>query len=359
MAERDLQRVIEDVRSRCDIVAIVSDFTRLKPSGKNFTGLCPFHNDRRPSFSVTPAFQSYRCWSCGEKGDVFTFIQKKENLTFIEALELLARRAGVPFERTAMSPEQVSEREEMHALNSLALRFFRDQFTRSDDALEYLNSRAILRETQDRFDIGFAPPTWDALATFLHRRRANLQIATKIGLLRDRHEGGGYNDYYRNRLMFPIHDLHGNVVGFGGRAMGDDQPKYLNSPQSDIFSKSRLLYGLYFARQRISADVPPVFVEGYTDVVTTHQAGFTQCVATLGTAMTEDHAQTLVRYSRKAILCYDSDAAGTNAALKGAAIWDSMRVDGAELLVARLPEGDDPDLMLKKGDLAGVPVRSG
>lgn len=352
MATRDLQQIKEEVRHRTDIVSVISDYTRLKAEGKNFKGLCPFHNDKKPSFSVTPAFQSYRCWSCGEKGDVFTFVQKKENLTFMEALQLLARRAGVAFEFSGLSHEQITEREEMCQLNSLALQFYKERAARSTEATEYLNSRKILRETQERFDIGYAPPDWDGLASYLYQKRANQPLAVKIGLLRERKEGTGYVDYYRSRVMFPIHDLHGNVVGFGGRTMGDDQPKYLNSPQSEIFNKSRLLYGLYFARQRLGQDTPPVFVEGYTDVVTAHQAGFGQCVATLGTAMTEDHAQMLVKYSRRVVLCYDSDAAGISATLKGAAIWDSMKVDGAELLVARLPDGEDPDSLLRRGDSA-------
>ncbi len=352
MALNDLQDIKEEIRSRVDIVEVVSAYTRLKPAGKNFMGLCPFHADKKPSFSVTPSFQSYRCWSCGDKGDVFTFVQKKENLTFIEAMEVLAKRAGIPFERSRVSAERASEREEMHAINSVAVRFFQDRFTRSADALEYLTKRSILKETQARFDIGYAPPDWDALVGFLQRQRLSLEIAEKVGLIRRRREGDGYLDMYRNRLMFPIYDMMGNVAGFGGRSMGDEQPKYINSPQSDIFNKSRLLYGLFFARQTLGADTPPVFVEGYMDVVTAHQAGFTQCVATLGTAMTEEHARTLVRYNRKVILCYDGDSAGINATLKGAAVWDAMQVDGAELLVAALPAGEDPDSLLKRGDTA-------
>jgi len=350
MAKRDLQDIKEEVRARADIVEIIGGYTQLKPGGKVFTGLCPFHADKNPSFRVSRTFQSYRCWSCGEKGDVFTFLQKKENLTFVEALEMLARRVGVPFERTAMSQERISEREEMHELNSLAVSYFRDRIGRSDEAKDYLAGRAILKETQDRFDIGFAQQDWEGLTSYLQRRRANLALAVKIGLIRERKETQGYIDYYRNRIMFPIHDRSGNVAGFGGRSMGDEQPKYINSPQSDIFNKSGLLYGLYFARQKLSADAPPVFVEGYTDVVTTHQAGFTQCVATLGTAMTEIHARMLVNYSHKVILCYDGDTAGINATLRGADVWNSMGVEDAEILVAQLPFGDDPDSMLRRGD---------
>lgn len=352
MAPRNLSDIKEEVRARADIVEIIGGYTRLKPAGKNFQGLCPFHADKKPSFNVSPGFQWYKCWSCGEEGDIFTFLQKKENLTFVEALELLAKRVGIPFERSGFSPERISEREEMYALNALAVKYYRDKLSGSGEGIDYLAGRGILKQTQDQFDIGFAPPEWDGLAIYLQRHRANLPLAARIGLVRERKETSGYIDYYRNRVMFPIHDLRGNVAGFGGRAMGDEQPKYINSPQSDVFNKSRLLYGLYFARHKLNADTPPVFVEGYTDVVTTHQAGFTQCVATLGTAMTEEHAQMLVRYNPKVILCYDSDSAGVNATLKGAAIWDGMGVEGASLLVARLPEGDDPDSILKRGDTA-------
>lgn len=345
--ERSLQDIKEEVRARTDIVDIVGQYTTLKKTGKNFSGLCPFHNDKKPSFNVSPQFQSYTCWSCGEKGDIFTIIQKKENLDFIEALEYLAKRVGIPFERKAADPQKASEREQALELNRLAVGFFKDNLTRSAEGKEYLAKRAILKSTQEQWELGFAPGEWDAFVTYLRRHEADMELAARIGLIRARENGGGYYDFYRNRPMFPIHDRQGRVIGFGGRAMGDDQPKYMNSPESLIFHKSETLYGLYFAKKKIGGDTPPVFVEGYMDVITAHQADFTQCVATLGTAMTEQHAQMLKNYNPRVILCYDADRAGISAAMKGAAIWENMGLEKAEVRVARLPNGDDPDSILR------------
>ncbi len=353
--ERDLRDIKEEVRARTDIVEIISGYTRLKRSGKNWTGLCPFHADKNPSFSVSPATQSYRCWSCGEKGDVFTFVQKKQNLEFVEALEELAKRAGVAFERKGHNPQMASEREQMRDLNRLAVEFFQDRLSVSEEARAYLANRAILKATQDQFEIGFAANEWEGLSFFLQRRRADLALAAKIGLLktREKERGGGYYDTYRNRLMFPIHDSQGDVVGFGGRAMSaDEKAKYINSEQSLVFDKSRTLYGLFFAKGKLSDEKPPVFVEGYVDVITAHQAGFPQCVASLGTSMTEEQARILARYSRRVLICYDADTAGINATLRGAAVWEGLGIEGAEVRVARLPTGDDPDSLLKRGETA-------
>ena len=344
--ERSLQDIKEEVRARTDIVEIVGQYTTLKKTGKNFSGLCPFHNDKKPSFSVSPQFQSYNCWSCGEKGDIFSIIQKKENLEFVEALEYLAKRAGIPFERKAGDPQKASEREQALELNRLAVGFFKDNLTRSAEGKEYLVKRALLKSTQEQWEIGFAPQDWDAFVYHLQRHKADLELANRIGLIRQG-DDGKYRDFYRNRLMFPIYDGQGRLIAFGGRAMDDHPAKYMNSPESFLFHKSETLYGLYFAKKKIGGDTPPVFVEGYMDVVTTHQAGFTQCVATLGTAMTQEHAQMLKRYNPRVILCYDADRAGVGAALKGAQIWEEMGLEKAEVRVARLPNGDDPDSILR------------
>jgi DNA primase len=350
--DRDLHATKEEVRARNDIVEVVSQYTRLKRTGKSWTGLCPFHADKKPSFSVHPETQTYRCWSCGEKGDVFTFIEKKENLEFVEALELLARRAGIAIERRGQSREQASEREQMFAINALAARYYQERLGNSSAARDYLANRGILKQTQEQWDLGFAPDEWEGLTFFLQRQRADLAIAAKLGLIRSRDPGGKTYDTFRNRLMFPIHDLQGRVIAFGGRAMGDDPAKYINSEQSAVFDKSRTLYGLAFARKSISSSTPAVFVEGYVDVITTHQAGFTQCVATLGTSMTEEHARLLARYSPRVIICYDGDSAGIKATMRGAAVWESIGIEGAEVRVARLPAGDDPDSLVRNGRTA-------
>ncbi|HEV2474292.1 MAG TPA: CHC2 zinc finger domain-containing protein, partial [Chthonomonadales bacterium] len=222
MNDFDLQATRERIRSANDIVDVVGDYVRLQRSGKTWKGLCPFHTDRRPSFHVNPQLQIYKCWSCGEGGDVFTFIQKKENLEFVDALELLARRAGIAIDRRGFSKEKASERQEMLELNGLAAAFFKERLTKSGLPSEYLASRAILRETRDRFGLGYAPDEWGALVFHLEKRRVNLQLAARAGLIRARQGEGGYYDAFRNRLIFPIHDIHGQVIGFGGRTLGDD-----------------------------------------------------------------------------------------------------------------------------------------
>jgi DNA primase len=350
--ERDLETQKEAIRARSDIVEVIGQYTRLKKQGKDWRGLCPFHADKNPSFSVSPSLQTYRCWSCDEKGDVFSFIEKKENLGFVEAMEFLARRAGIAFERRGQSREQTSEREQMFAINTMAARYYQERLANSEHAREYLARRGILKQTQELWDLGFAPDEWEGLSYYLQRQRADLGIAAKLGLIRNREQGGGSYDTFRNRLMFPIHDLQGRVIAFGGRAMGDDPAKYLNSEQSVLFDKSRTLYGLVFARKVLSDKRPAVFVEGYMDVITTHQAGFTQCVATLGTSMTEEHARLLVRYSPRVIVCYDADRAGLSATKRAAQVWESLGIEGAEVRVAQLPPGEDPDSLVKGGKTA-------
>jgi DNA primase len=348
---KDLQQLKEEIRSRTEILDVIGQYTTLKRAGKNWKGLCPFHADRNPSFNVQPEKQIYKCFSCGEGGDVFTFVQKKENLDFIEALEFLARRAGIPFEWEHTSPEHKSEREELLALNAMAVAYFQDRLAKSEDAKAYLNQRALLKSTQEQFEIGFAPPDWEGLTFYLQRKGANLAMAAKAGLIKVRQpEGNGYYDTFRNRLMFPIHDLNMRPIAFGGRAMGDDPAKYLNTEQTPLFDKSRTLYGLAFARKSLSETKPPIFVEGYIDVITAHQAGYTQCVATLGTSMTEEHGRILARYSPRVLICYDADSAGIKATLRGASVWESLGIENGEVRIVRLPEGDDPDSILKRGD---------
>lgn len=345
----DFQAIKEEVRARTDIVEIVGMYTTLKKAGKDWVGLCPFHADKRVgSFRVNQLTQSYRCWSCGAKGDIFEVIQKQMNMDFLEALEYLAKRAGIAFERDKGNPQQISERKQGRDLNRLALDYFQHCLARSSEARDYVVRRKLLKSTQERWDIGYAPADWEGLTYFLQRKHADMALAAKIGLVKNREQGGMF-DTYRNRLMFPIHDLNGDVIGFGGRTLdtNKDIPKYINSSASLLFDKSKILYGLYFARERLRSTVPPVFVEGYLDVVTSHQAGFTQCIATLGTAMTEDHALMLSKYSSRVLLCYDADGPGLNAAMKGATVWENLGINDAEVRLVSLPDGDDPDSILK------------
>jgi DNA primase len=355
--ERDLNDLKEEIKARTDLVAVIGHYTRLTRAGKNWKGLCPFHNDRNPSFNVSPQLGIYKCFSCGESGDIITFIQKKENLEFVEALEHLARLAGIPFERQPINPEKASEREEMLEINRLAVRFFQDRLAKCQLAQDYLNKRAILKPTQEQWQLGYAPDDWEGLVYYLEQKKVNPTLALKLGLIKERKaEGRGCYDAFRNRLMFPIHDVSGRVIAFGGRALGDAPAKYLNSEQSLLFDKSRTLYGLYHARKKLSGGVPAVFVEGYMDVIATHQAGFTQCIATLGTSLTEEHARMLARYSPKVLICYDADSAGIKATLRGATIWEMIGVEGAEVRVVRLPHGDDPDSLLRRGETSAFQV---
>lgn len=346
----DLQAIKEEIRARCDIVEVVGSYLHLQRAGKNYKGLCPFHDDKRPSLHVSPSLQIYKCYACGEGGDVFKFVQKIENLDFLEAMEWLAKRAGIPFSRNDLGSETSSRREQLLAINRLARDYFREQLRRNDEAKTYLLRRGVLHETQELWDIGYAPPGWDGLLNYLQRKRADVALAASLGLLKARkQEGTGYYDAFRNRIVFPIHDIGGNIIGFGGRTLDSEEAaKYINSDSSPLFDKSRVLYGLYYARRKLCREHPPVFVEGYLDVITAHQAGFTQCVATLGTSLTEHHARILSRYSPKVIICYDSDEAGLRATLRAAIIWESLGIEGCEVRVARLPQGEDPDSLLKR-----------
>ncbi len=348
---KDLQQLKEEIRLRTDILDVIGQYTTLKRAGKNWKGLCPFHNDRNPSFNVVPEKQIYRCFSCGEGGDLFTFIQKKENLGFIEAMEYLARRAGIAFDWEHSAPENKSEKEEMLALNALAITYYKEKLSISPEAKEYLANRAILKSTQEQFEIGYAPPDWEGLTFYLQKKKTDLSMAVKAGLIKARQPAGqGFYDAFRHRLMFPIHDLNMRPIAFGGRAMGDDPAKYINSEQTPLFDKSRTLYGLCFARKHLSEKKNPVMVEGYIDVITAHQAGFTQCVATLGTSMTEEHGRLLARYSPRVLVCYDGDSAGIKATLRAAGVWESLGIENAEVRIARLPPDEDPDSVLKRGD---------
>ncbi|CEK13484.1 DNA primase [Chthonomonas calidirosea] len=347
---RDLQALKEEIRAHNDIVDVIGTYVRLQRAGKDYKGLCPFHDDKRPSFHVSPTLQIYKCYACGEGGDVFKFIQKMENLEFLEAMEWLAKRAGIPFDRHRLSGEGTSRREQMLALNRLALEFFCQQLQQHEEAKAYLLNRGVLHETQKLWELGYAPASWDALLTYLKKKGADLSLAAALGLIKSRKlEGSGFYDTFRHRIIFPIHDIGGNIIGFGGRALDPAEPaKYINSDASLLFDKSRVIYGLHFARRKLARDVPPVFVEGYLDVIAAHQAGFTQCVATLGTAFTEHHARILSRYSPKVIICYDSDEAGLRATFRAAIIWESLGIEGAEVRVARLPTGEDPASLLQQ-----------
>jgi len=334
----------EMVRERNDIIEVISEYVTLRRTGRHFKALCPFHSEKTPSFTVNAEAQVWKCWGCGLYGDVFAFVMKAEDLTFPEALEKLASRVGL--KRPAKDPQgRVNdERDRLLRINSMAVQLYRDAFRQSVQARAYLEGRGLSHDIIERFQIGYAPPGWDYLANYLLKRGVTLSEAERAGLLVAR-QGGGFYDRFRNRIILPICDGLNRVVGFGGRAIDDATPKYLNSPETPLFSKSRTLYGLNLARKAIAGHDQAVVVEGYFDVIAAHQAGIEQVVATLGTALTEEHLKALRRYTQNAIIAYDADSAGMAAALRSIHLFEEA---GIRLRAARIPEGEDPDSLIRR-----------
>ncbi|MCH8980224.1 MAG: DNA primase, partial [Armatimonadetes bacterium] len=272
----------ELVRSRIDILDLVGQRVRLKRSGKNWTGLCPFHEDRNPSFSVSPDIGRYKCWSCDASGDVFTWVMETQGVEFREALEILAKQAGV--ELTRGSRQDHTRRRRMTDAMAVALDFFRDQLQVSQRAREYCKGRGLDDDTLARWDIGYAPDLGEALAAELKKKGCKLSECRELFLV-DGNEQIGYGDRFRGRVIFPIRDDQGNLIAFGGRIIGDGRPKYINSSDTPLFSKSRTLYGMHRARDTVRKLRRAVVVEGYLDVIACHRAGVTNAVATLGTSL--------------------------------------------------------------------------
>lgn len=347
---------IDDVRARTDIVAVIEQYVTLKRAGSSLKGLCPFHNEKTPSFHVNAEKGIFHCYGCGEGGDVFKFVQKIENLSFSEALERLALRCGITltqFERSGAgrsTPAALSERDRIYSVNGVALQYFREMLTVSDVALSYLAERGIEPDTRQLFALGYAPDAWDGLCQYLTRHRISLADAELAGLV-GRSDRSGWYDRLRGRLIFPIVDVQQRPIAFGGRLMAPSnaaapQPKYWNSPEHPAFSKSRTLYGLDKARKTVSSAGYAIVVEGYTDVISAYQAGFTNVVAPLGTALTEEHVRILARLAPRVLLCFDADSAGLRAAFRAAEIFEANEID---VKVLSLPDGEDPDSLLRAG----------
>ncbi len=340
---------VSEIRSRVDLVDLVSQRVRLARAGRSFRGLCPFHEEKTPSFFVNPERGVWHCFGCGEHGDCFSWLMKLEGLSFPEALRRLGEKVGVEVRGGRSGPSR-GEREEMLEALAVAARFFRQCLDRERRAAEYLASRQIDRETAEEFGIGYAPASWDSLANFLAAEKVNLASAAKAGLVGTRRDGG-YYDRFRDRLMFPVSDAGDRIVGFGGRSIGQDGPKYLNSPETPVFHKADILYGWSRARREISSHGFALVVEGYLDVVSAHRAGFRNAVAAMGTAFSEAHCRLLRLGCDRVVLCFDADAAGQRAAL-GAA--DVLEPAGFDVRVARLPSGEDPDSLVCAGRTADL-----
>lgn len=339
------EEIVEEVRMKNDIADVISGYVKLQKKGSNYFGLCPFHNEKSPSFSVAPAKQMYYCFGCGAGGNVITFVMEYENYSFSEALQFLADRTGVELpkaEDSREAREQADLRSSLLELNRLAANYFYYQLgqPQGQAGYQYFKERGLSDEIIKHFGLGFANKTSDDLYQYLKVKGYTDQILKETGLVTI--EERGTFDKFWNRVMFPILDVNNRVIGFGGRVMGEGAPKYLNSPETKLFDKSRNLYGLNYAR--ISREKYILICEGYMDVIAMHQAGFTNAVASLGTAFTAQHAVLLKRYTDKVILTYDSDGAGTKAALRAIPILKEV---GISVKVLCMEPYKDPDEFIK------------
>ena len=338
--------IIEEVRSKNDIVDVVSQYVRLTKKGNSYFGLCPFHNEKTPSFSVTPGKQMYYCFGCGAGGNVFNFIMEYENYTFGEALKHLADRAGVELPKIEYSREvrqKAQEKAELLEINKQAAQYFYYQLRteKGQTGLDYLKNRGLSEETMRKFGLGYSDRAGGGLYRYLKAKGYPDDRLRESGLCNVDERHGMYDKFW-NRVIFPIMDVNNRVIGFGGRVMGDAKPKYLNSPETKIFDKSRNLYGLNIARTTRKKYL--ILCEGYMDVISMHQAGFTNAVASLGTALTSGHASLLKRYTQEVLLLYDSDEAGIRAALRGIPI---LREAGVNSRVVSLKPYKDPDEFIR------------
>ena len=340
------EELIEEVRTRNDIVEVISGYVRLQKKGSNYFGLCPFHNEKSPSFSVSPGKQMYYCFGCGAGGNVITFLMEYENQTFPEAVRTLAQRAGIALPEADDSKEAKqadSRRAKLLEINKEAAKYFYYQLRteRGSVGMEYLRKRELSDETMNHFGLGYANKYSNDMIQYLKSKGYSEDLIRDAGLCNVDEKHGMYDKFW-NRVMFPIQGINHRVIGFGGRVMGDGKPKYLNSPETEIFDKSRNLYGLNFARTSRKGNV--ILCEGYMDVIAMHQAGFTQAVASLGTAFTSGQASLLRRYANEILLSYDSDGAGVNAALRAIGILKEAGMTGR---VINLEPYKDPDEFIK------------
>lgn len=340
------EELVEEVRMKNDIVDVVSGYVKLQKKGASYFGLCPFHNEKSPSFSVSGQKQMYYCFGCGAGGNVFTFVMNYENYSFAEAIRLLAERAGVSLPEVEYSEEQrrkENHRQRLLEANKEAAKYFYYQLRakQGSQGMQYLQGRKLTDETMKKFGLGFANKVSDDLTRYLQQKGFDARLLQEVGLA-GFDERMGLHDKFWNRVMFPIQDINHRVIGFGGRVMGDGEPKYLNSQETPIFDKSRNLYGLNFARTARAGNI--ILCEGYMDVIAMHQAGFTQAVASLGTAFTAGQANLLRRYTDNVLLAYDSDGAGTKAALRAIGILREVGLTGK--VISMIPH-KDPDEFIK------------
>ena len=343
----DIKEVIEDVKSRCDIVSTISQYMSVKPSGSNYKGLCPFHGEKTPSFYINTSKQIYKCFGCGEGGDVINFVMKMENLDFIDAVKLLANRYGIEIntnmdEDTKLRIEKSKKYQDIHT--EAARFYFTNLIKEKNPGYQYLRTRGLDDKIIKKFGLGYSLNSWNTLRDYLLSKGYEKKDLIECGLFGYKSETDTIYDKFRNRVMFPIFDYRGNVIGFGGRVLDDSLPKYLNSPDSLIFNKRLNLYGLNFARKEIK-DRTVILVEGYMDLISLYQYDIKNVVATLGTALTEQQGQLIKRYADTAIISYDSDDAGVKATLRGIDILTKL---GISVRVLNLKDCKDPDEFIRK-----------
>ncbi len=353
MANLIPQEKIAEIQLASDIVQIISEYVNLKQSGKNFLGLCPFHSEKTPSFTVNPEKKLFKCFGCGEGGTVFNFIMKQESMNFVEAVKFIASKSHIdlPLFDNAKKPSlSVTEKTRLFNINNLAASFYHKILLDSDQGKEsrdYLKKRQISDRSIKNFCLGYAPNSWDSFIKVCNGRNISTNLLEKTGLAIPKKEGKGYYDRFRNRLIFPIADVRKNLVGFGGRALDDSLPKYLNSPETILFNKSHVLYGIDIAKNAISKQRKAILMEGYTDVIMAHQHGIEWSVAVMGTAISRHHLRLLRQYCNQVILLLDSDIAGWKSSDRN---LDIFIEEEFEVKIAQLPKGYDPcDFLVAEG----------
>ena len=355
---------ISEIRNAADIVDIISETVLLKKTGKNFIGLCPFHTEKTPSFTVSPDKQIFHCFGCGTGGNVFSFLMRQEGLTFPDAARQLARRYSISLPQIGSRKEdrqRASEKERLYAANKQALEYYQQvllEHPSGKPARNYLTTRGIQRKTAEAFQLGYVPDGWDHLIRHFRINRRPMEPLQRSGLIVKSKHGKGFYDRFRNRLMFPIIDPQMRILGFGGRVLDDSLPKYMNSPETPVYNKSRVLYGLHRTRDKCRTTGSVFIVEGYLDLIALYQNGVKNVVATLGTALTSEHVRLLTRYAEKMMLVYDSDEAGLRSAQRCIDIFWRDHVDfrrndvfqekDADTRIMVLPEGQDPDSYMRE-----------
>ena len=342
------QDFIDKVRESIDIVEYIQKFIQLKKRGKNFLGLCPFHNEKTPSFNVSQDKQLYYCFGCGKGGSIFNFIEEYEKIPFPEAVELIANRCGIPIPIETKNIHSFSEYDEMHEVMLYVGKIFHEQLVQTKEgkiALDYLEKRGITKETIKKFNIGYSPKSWNFFSKKIDEEKISLSIAEKCGLVRKKENS--YYDYFRGRIMFPIYSITKKIVGFSARKLYDDDTmgKYINSPETLIYNKSKILFGLSHTKNFILQNEYAIVVEGNLDLITLFQEGIENVVAVSGTALTEEHLKLLSRYSKKVILAFDFDEAGINATIRS---LDLFFQKNFEVGILRLKKNYDPDLFIRE-----------